>query len=157
LFLITVEKNPKNQDLIRLNEERGNQYGMKVRYFGALKWESATIPQMLDAKIGEWRNEIPGSFSETDEVGAYMPGRRAGYYEQLSLREALNISVHNIVNYIFGSTWGPLWGKTEELRYVERLLRIEEPGDDVAWIGFQISATAAEVTHIQNGCFSAAI
>ncbi len=75
----------------------------------------STIDEMLDSEFSIWMSEIePWSIRDED-----FNGRREGYYGQISLRTALNISRNNILNHLGGSTWGPLWGKTKALELVE--------------------------------------
>lgn len=75
------------------------------------KMDFSTIDFMLDAQISESKSEI-------------TPGNKqgAGYYSQISIRQALNISRNNFFNSP-GATWGPLWGKSLALEQVEKELR----------------------------------
>lgn len=83
-------------------------------------WNLSTINEMLDAQFSIWESEIEPYTSGDMEFN----GRREGYYRQISLRTALNISRNNLFNLIGGSTWGPLWGKSKALELVEKELGI---------------------------------
>jgi hypothetical protein len=81
-----------------------------------------TVGSMLTAEISHFKGEIdPWTTSD----GMEFDGRREGYYYQISLRDALDISQNNIFN-IFNHSWGPIWGKTNTLKNVENKLKIKE-------------------------------
>jgi len=80
-----------------------------------------TIESMLSARIEEMQQEIlrwNGSHFETKGT--------AGYEEQPSLKEILNTSRYNLVNFLTGSSWGPLWGKTTSWSNVKTALRLPD-------------------------------
>jgi len=79
----------------------------------AKKVDLSTINAMLDVRISVW---IP----EHDTGGDFGP-LAAGYVEQRSVREALNISNNNIFT-LLGGGCGPFWGKAQALQNVERAL-----------------------------------
>lgn len=76
----------------------------------------STIDAMLDAKFSVWETET----HPWVEGDMEFDGSPEGYFEKLSLRQALNISRNNI----FPGHWGPIWGKAKALENVENALGI---------------------------------
>lgn len=74
----------------------------------------ATLDDMLDACLLVWRDEV----ASWNEQGMEFNGWAAGFYMQLSLRQALNIAKNNPFNFGDGER-GPLLGKAKALVNVE--------------------------------------
>lgn len=115
IFVMTLQQNPTMKDT-----SRRFIIGVRINPKEASEIDLKTMNAMLDAHISVWEDEIPPS-TEPDTRGF---GREAGFYPQISLREALNISDSNIFNhtFLFGEAWGPLFGKDESLVNVENAL-----------------------------------
>lgn len=80
----------------------------------------STLEEMLNAKLYTWHEGREGYFD------GYMDHweRKEGYEEDISLREALNISLCNPFNFPIGR-WGPIIGKSDVLKRVEAELKAE--------------------------------
>ncbi len=82
----------------------------------ATSQDLSTYDAMLDAAFRVWETETPSYW----QGGERHRGQPAGYYRQLSLRQALNLSRNNFLNFSGGLVvWGPLWGKTDTLKAIE--------------------------------------
>ena len=105
--------------LIKMDINSNSDYvnGMELNISEIPRKTFSTIDEMLDFKISAWEPEIPPSI----EGGLEYNGSRAGFKSKLSLRQALNLARNNI----FGSNFGPLWGKSSALLVVEKQLSSE--------------------------------
>ncbi len=89
--------------------------------------ELSDVNALLNAKPSVWEN---GSESR-EENDFNVMGQGQGYYSQISMREALNISTNNPFN-LFGGQLGPFWGKTDTLDSVEKALETAQKTNQVA-------------------------